>query len=320
MKHLAALLLATALGGCAVVPTAPEAPGDEVAQEENALPAPATLAERTPEVLALPASFSIPLEIRLNAAQLRSHIAKKDGRSVHYFSEENAAGEYPKAADAEQAKYSRIILGRTEKGECVVQSFFAATGRKHTEPLATSAGDCERFSGDTSPYKRWFRYGAEGDFAHIVLRDMMSGLVVHNYEYQAAGEGGASVQTLTRIDFSHPTRIVHLRQTRAVQLSPEGASTYAEDGAITSDMLETDSADGTELFTHTVHGQEATTTAFTKGAFQYQERASAEATTRRLPAEVEDDAAFAAELQTIRDAIAAAQAEIEFFKGDQPLR
>ena len=77
----AALLLAALLGGCATNPQqagdAPQQP--EIGPEENTA---APLLANPPEELQLPASFAIPLEVKLNASQLRSGITKKDGKTI----------------------------------------------------------------------------------------------------------------------------------------------------------------------------------------------------------------------------------------------
>ncbi len=144
-------------------------------------------------------------------------------------------------------------------------------------------------------------------------------------EPQTAAGSSAGVQTLTRIDFSHPTRIVYTRQQRAVlALDAQGALAYApeSEAPIQSWVLEVDSADGSEVFTHAVHGRSVVVTAFAGGQAQYQERVGASGSARRRSAEeLAGDAAFAAEeLPGIRAAIDAAQKEIDFFKSDQVLR
>ena len=82
-----------------------------------------------------------------------------------------------------------------------------------------------------------------------------------------------------------------------------------------------DGTAGSETFTRVVHGQSASVTAFAGGEFQYHDSATVDApATRRTAADAERDEAFAAELQDIRAAMDAAKQDIDFFKGDQPLR
>ena len=321
----AVLLLAAALlGGCSL--TGPLQKGDAAPPqpEESALPPEnmaAALLENTPEELRLPASFSIPLEIKLNASQLRSSITQKDGMTIYYFAPDNSGG-YVTVPEKEAAQYSRLVLGKNAQGECVVQNFYAATGRVQTEPFATSAQGCGRPAIDADArYRRWFSYDEEGGFERVTLNDMMPGLVVHNYEYQASTAGGRGQQAITRIDFSQGARITHTRQSRAARLGADGRSDYPEYDIPRTDTLDIDSAAGTETFTRVQHGQSASFTAFSGGEFQYHDSIiNGLPATRRTAADAESDEAFAAELQDIRAAIAAAKQDIAFFQNDQPLR
>ncbi|MBR6975559.1 MAG: hypothetical protein IKH84_01490 [Ottowia sp.] len=315
-RPAAALLLAAALlGGCSL--TGPLQKGEGAPADENA-PAnmAAALLADAPEELQLPASFSIPLEVKLNAAQLRSGIEKKDGATIHYFAPENGGETYATVPEKDAARYSRLVLGHTAKGDCVVQGFYAATGRVHTEPFATSAQGCGRFALDTDArYRRWFSYDEEGHFERVVLNDMMPGLVVHNYAYQAGQ------QVITRIDFSQGARVTHTRQRRAARLGEGGRSEYPEGDILHTEILDVDGASGAETFTRVVHGQSATVTTFAKGELQYHDSAEGDTpATRRTAADAERDEAFAAELLAIRAAIDAARQDIEFFQNDQPLR
>lgn len=307
----AALLLAALLGGCATNPQ--QAAPPEIGPPENVA---APLLEQPPEELQLPASFAIPLEIKLNASQQRSSIGKKDGKTIYYFAPENGGETYKLVPEKEGAQYSRLVLGHTAQGDCVVQNFYTATGRIHTEPFTAGAKECDNFAAASSArYRRWFSYDEEGNFARVTLSDMMPGLVVHNYEYQAG------TQTLTRIDFSQGARVTHTRQRRAARLGEGGRSEYQEGDTLHTEILDIDSTAGSETFTRVIHGQSASVTAFSGGEFQYHDSATADApATRRTAADAERDEAFAAELQEIRAAIAAAKQDIEFFKNDQPLR
>ena len=311
-----ALLLAAALlGGCAL--TDPLRSGSAPQPDENAPPnMAAALLALAPEELQLPASFSIPLEVKLNAAQQRGSVAQKDGMTIYYFAPENGGEAYATVPEKDAAQYSRLVLGRNAQGECVVQNFYAATGRVHTEPFATSAQGCGRFAlDDGARYRRWFSYDEEGNFERITLNDMMPGLVVHNYEYQAG------TQTLTRIDFSQGARVTHTRQRRAARLGAGGRSDYPAGDILRTEILDVDSTAGAETFTRVVHGQSATVTTFSGGELQHHDSATEGApATRRTAADLESDEAFAAELLEIRAAIAAAHQDIEFFQNDQPLR
>ena len=311
----AALLLAALLGGCATNPQqagdAPQQP--EIGPEENTA---APLLASPPEELQLPASFAIPLEVKLNASQLRSGITKKDGKTIHYFAPEGGGETYKLVAEKEGAQYSRLVLGHNKQGDCVVQDFFAATGRVYTEPFTAGAGECDRFAASSSArYRRWFSYDEEGGFVRVILSDMRPGLVVHNYAYQTG------TQTLTHIDFSQGARVTHTRQRRAARLGEGGRSEYPEGDPLHTEILDVDSTAGTETFTRVVHGQSASVTAFAGGEFQYHDSATGDApATRRTAADAERDEAFAAELLEIRAAIDAARQDIEFFQNDQPLR
>lgn len=316
----AALLLAALLGGCATAPQqAGDTPPPDVGPPENVA---APLLAQPPEELQLPASFAIPLEVKLNASQQRGSVTKKDGKTIYYFAPDNDGETYKVVPEKEGAQYSRLVLGHTAQGDCVVQNFYAATGRMHTEPFTASAKECNNFAAASNArYRRWFSYDADGYFERVTLSDMMPGLVVHNYAYQAGTGGGAGEQTLTRIDFSQGARVIHTRQRRAARLGADGRSTYGEYDILRTEILDVDSTAGTETFTRTAHGQSASVTAFSGGEFQYHDSASnAAPATRRTAADAERDETFAAELQEIRAAIDATKQDIEFFQNDQPLR
>lgn len=314
----ASLLAAALLGGCA---TSPQQAGStpQAGAPENAA---AALLALPPEELQLPASFSIALEVKLNAAQQRSSVAQKDGMTIYYFAPDSDGQAFATVPEKEQARYSRLVLGRTAQGACVVQDFFAATGRVHTEPFAAAGGECGSFTaGGSARYRRWFSYDEDGGFARVILSDMLPGLVVHNYEYQAGTGGGAGEQAITRIDFSQGARITRVRQRRAARLGADGSSTYGEGDPLRTEILDVDSAAGAQTFTRVTHGQAASVTVFSGDALQYHDSAESGApATRRTAADAERDEIFAAELQEIRAAIDAAQQDIDFFKDDQPLR
>lgn len=309
----AALLLAALLGGCATNPQQADSAPPEIGPPENTA---APLLAQAPEELQLPASFSIPLEVKLNASQLRSGIEKKDGKTIYYFAPENGGETYKVVPEKEGAQYSRLVLGHNAQGDCVVQNFYSATGRVHTEPFTAGAKECDNFAAAAGArYRRWFSYDADGNFERVILHDMMPGLVVHNYEYQAG------TQTLTRIDFSQGARVTYTRQRRAARLGEGGRSEYQEGDTLRTEILDIGSTAGAETFTRVVHGESASVTAFSDGEFQYHDSATNDApATRRTAADAERDETFAAELQDIRAAIDAAKQDIEFFQSDQPLR
>ena len=103
-------------------------------------------------------NFLIDEEIKNKIAEnqeyINSKIVKKDGETVYYFQEEKQKDDktiYTLTDDKNQAKYYRVVLGKTAENYCVVQDFYT-NGEKRREPYIIVDTDCTQFSDKDNTY------------------------------------------------------------------------------------------------------------------------------------------------------------------------
>ena len=89
-----------------------------------------------------------------NQEYINRKIIQKDGKTIYYFQEEKQENNktiYTLTDDKNNAKYYRIILGKTAENYCAVQDFYI-NGEKRREPYIMVDTDCTQFSDKDNPH------------------------------------------------------------------------------------------------------------------------------------------------------------------------
>lgn len=160
----------------------------------------------------LPKSLSsIQQEIEKNNQAVLSKITKKDGKTIYYFGKENDKNEAPLLPNKENAFYYRVILGTTDKEECVVQDFFVKTNTKQAEPIIVSKNDCQNFS---SFYNTTFGYDENNNLIDISIIKINNKIVTTIDYIKQSDEFSEYKQ---KIDFSNPNKVIYLSQWKPIE-------------------------------------------------------------------------------------------------------
>lgn len=130
-----------------------------------------------PTIPNFPTDEEVQNKIKENQEYINRKIVKKDGKTIYYFQEAKQKNDktiYTLTDDKNQAKYYRVILGKTAENYCAVQDFYA-NGEKRREQYIIMDTDCTQFSNSltTNPIRDyltlvWYRPQEKIQYVDIV--------------------------------------------------------------------------------------------------------------------------------------------------------
>ena len=132
-----------------------------------------------PTIPNFPTDEEVQNKIAKNQEYINSKIVKKDGKMIYYFQEEKQKDDkttYTLTNDKNQAKYYRVILGKTAENYCAVQDFYA-NSEKRREQYIIMDTDCTQFSNSITPnqiidYLTLVSYRPQEKIQHIDILDI----------------------------------------------------------------------------------------------------------------------------------------------------
>lgn len=120
--------------------------------------------EAEPPYPAVPSlSQILPNEVAKNRANIQSQIAQADGKTRVYFSKKADAKQNRSVVKSKSAsEYYRIILGKTQQGDCAIQDFYSETDQPQNEPVVVKKSDCKKWNAQYVGNTLAFTYSKDG--------------------------------------------------------------------------------------------------------------------------------------------------------------